>query len=44
MVKGNRNYLSMIDGNATLHIGGTIKQFQKYQLKLSSFPLGPGFI
>ena len=36
--------LSIIDGNATLPIHCTFKEFQQYHLKLHSVPLGLGII
>ena len=38
------DYLSIIDGNATLPIHCTFKEFQQYHLKLHSFRLGLGNI
>jgi hypothetical protein len=39
--KGDQNYLSMIEGDATRPESCTVEQFQEYQLKLSGFPSGP---
>jgi hypothetical protein len=34
--RGRQHYLSMIEGDATLHKGCPLKEFENYLLKLSS--------
>jgi hypothetical protein len=40
--KGRQHYLSMIEGDVTLHKGCPLKEFEEYPLKLSSLLGGAG--